>query len=213
MRENRLKLKVCGMREAENIIQLVQLKPDYMGFIFYAPSKRYVRALEQSTLDSIPSHVKKTGVFVNAALEEVNEKIDTYKLDAVQLHGNESPELCESLRAKKVEIIKAFGIDKDFDFGKLAVYSKVADYFLFDTKTDLHGGSGNTFDWSILEGYTLDVPYFLSGGLSIENIGQVKSINDPKLYALDLNSRFELEPAVKDINKLTTVFNEIRTPF
>lgn len=207
-----LKLKVCGMRDAENINRLAQLKPDYIGFIFYPQSKRYADKLESKVLQALPPSIKKTGVFVNASLEEIAEKIEQFKLDAVQLHGQETPEFCKQLKPFNIEIIKAFGVNNDFDFGSLENFDSVCDYFLFDTKTELHGGSGKTFDWSILKRYTLNKPYFLSGGLSAENIREIKSINDSRLFALDLNSRFELQPGLKDIEKLTTVFNEIKIP-
>lgn len=207
-----LKLKVCGMRDAENINRLAQLKPDYIGFIFYPQSKRYADKLESKVLQALPPSIKKTGVFVNASLEEIAEKIEQFKLDAVQLHGQETPEFCKQLKPFNIEIIKAFGVNNDFDFGSLENFDSVCDYFLFDTKTDMHGGSGKTFDWSILKRYTLNKPYFLSGGLSAENIREIKSINDSRLFALDLNSRFELQPGLKDIEKLTTVFNEIKIP-
>lgn len=207
-----VKLKVCGMRDAENIRLLAELKPDYLGFIFYEPSKRYADNLDAAALENLPSCIKKTGVFVNATLEEITEKVQQFKLDAVQLHGQESVEFCMQLKPIGVEIIKAFGIDSEFDFNSLINYQSVIDYYLFDTKTELHGGSGKTFEWTILEKYTLKIPYFLSGGLSAENIKEIRGMNDSRLFALDLNSRFEIQPGLKDIEKLTTVFNEIKIP-
>lgn len=205
-------LKVCGMREAENINLLAALKPNYIGFIFYEFSKRYADKLDSDVLKALPSSIKKTGVFVNASLEEIIEKIEKFELDAVQLHGRESAEFCTELKPFGLEIIKAFGIDAEFDFASLKDFEGIVDYYLFDTKTKLHGGSGETFDWTILERYSFNTPYFLSGGLSAENIKEVKSINDSRLFALDLNSRFEIAPGLKDIEKLTAVFNEIRIP-
>jgi len=208
----KLKLKVCGMRDAENISRLSQLKPDYIGFIFYPQSKRYADNLDSDALQALPSSIKKTGVFVNAGLKEITERIEKFKLDAVQLHGQESPEFCMQLKPYNVELIKAFGINNEFDFSSLESFESIIDYYLFDTKTELHGGSGKTFDWTVLDRYTLNKPYFLSGGLSAENIKEIKSINDSRLFALDLNSRFELQPGLKDIEKLTAVFNEIKIP-
>ena len=207
-----LKLKVCGMRDAENIRALAMLEPDYMGFIFYPQSKRYAADMDVEVLNALPSKIKKTGVFVNAVYTEIIQKIETYKLDAIQLHGAESPEFCIRCKQLNVEVTKAFGVDKDFDFSSLYPYNEAVDYFLFDTKTDLHGGSGKTFDWGILQKYSLQKPYFLSGGLSADNLAEIKQINDARLYALDLNSRFELEPGLKNIEKLTSVFNEIKIP-
>ncbi len=212
MIQKKLKLKICGMRDAENIKQLAMLEPDYIGFIFYPESKRYAAELDIKLLSSLPSEIKKTGVFVDSTYQDIAEKIETYKLDAVQLHGAEKPELCMKIKNLNVQVIKAFGIDNNFDFSNLSSYNEAIDYFLFDTKTKEHGGSGKAFDWELLNQYTLDKPYFLSGGLSIENLAEIKSINDTRLYALDLNSRFELQPGLKDIEKLTSVFNEIKIP-
>ena len=207
-----LKLKVCGMRDADNIRQLAVLNPDYIGFIFYPKSQRYVDFIDEVVLDALPESIKKTGVFVNEDFDVVLEKAMQFKLDAVQLHGNETPEYCAKLIGSKLQVIKAFGIDSEFDFNELNDYKDVVDYFLFDTKTDQHGGSGKTFDWNILSGYNLQIPYFLSGGLSLEHLAEIKKIDDSRLYALDLNSKFELEPGLKDIEKLKTVINEIKVP-
>lgn len=199
------------MRDAENIIELAALKPDYIGFIFYPPSKRYASQLDINILNQLTA-IKKTGVFVDTEYTEIQKKVATYSLDAVQLHGNESPQLCLQLKQSGLEVIKAFGIDNTFDFSLLNDYNSCVDFFLFDTKTDLHGGSGRTFDWQILTKYTLEKPYFLSGGLGADSINAIKQLLDSRLYALDLNSRFELQPGLKDIEKLTSVFNEIRIP-
>jgi phosphoribosylanthranilate isomerase len=212
MIQRKLKLKVCGMRDADNIRQLATLEPDYIGFIFYPNSKRYATNLDLALLRSLPSSIKKTGVFVDSTYQDITEKIEMYQLNAVQLHGAETPELCMKINELGIEVIKAFGIDNNFDFNILSEYNKGVDYFLFDTKTKEHGGSGKVFDWELLNQYTLDKPYFLSGGLSTDNIAEIKSIPDTRLYALDLNSRFELEPGLKDIKKLTAVFNEIKVP-
>lgn len=200
------------MRDAENIKQLAAINPDYIGFIFYAKSKRYAEFLDTSVSETLPSTIKKTGVFVNATYDDIINRIEQNKLDAIQLHGQESPEFCNRFKKDGIEVIKAFGIDSFFDFSALSNYENAVDYFLFDTKTEQHGGSGKTFDWQILKKYALNKPYFLSGGLSADNISEIENINDPRLYALDLNSKFELEPGLKDIEKLTTVFNEIRIP-
>lgn len=200
------------MREAENIRQLAGIEPDYIGFIFYPKSKRYVESVDTSSLSFLPPSVKKAGVFVDASLAEITTRIDRFKLDAVQLHGQESPALCKDLRGLGMEVIKGFGIDNNFNFNTLNSYSGVADYFLFDTKTDQHGGSGKLFDWNLLKQYRLETPYFLSGGLSADNLNEILNIDDSRLYALDLNSRFELEPGLKDIHKLKLFFNRIRIP-
>ncbi len=207
-----LKLKVCGMRDAENIRQLAVLNPDYIGFIFYSKSKRFVEVIDEEVLNALPDTVKKTGVFVDENFDVVVEKIERFKLHAVQLHGNETPEYCIRFKEHKVEVIKAFGLDSNFDFDKLNNYQDAVDYFLFDTKTEQHGGSGKTFNWNILSKYNLQIPYFLSGGLSLEHLTEIRKIDDSRLYALDLNSKFEIEPGLKNIEKLRTFFNEIKVP-
>ncbi len=198
------------MRDPANIKELITLEPDYIGLIFYAPSKRFAENLDPETLSLIPPQIKKAGVFVNEALDEIRQKIKAYNLNAVQLHGSESPEMCKLLKDNKIEVIKAFGMDEDFDFGVLKAYEDFVDFFLFDTKTKLHGGSGLTFNWDLLNGYTLNVPYFLSGGLDADNIFEALKLSDKRFYAIDLNSRFEISPGLKDIAKLKSVFNQIK---
>ncbi|MES2873354.1 MAG: phosphoribosylanthranilate isomerase [Bacteroidota bacterium] len=211
-------IKVCGMREPGNIRELSELKPDYVGLIFYLHSQRFVGDLHADAAAAVSPTSKKTGVFVNESMDTIADAVIQYDLDAVQLHGEESGEFCRTFRKflhnmqteKHVEIIKAFGISERFDFAVLDSYEDFVDYYLFDTKTSQHGGSGETFDWSILENYQGKKPYFLSGGLSAENIEAVKEIKDIRLYGIDLNSKFESEPGVKDINKLRDVFDRIR---
>ncbi|WP_423148053.1 phosphoribosylanthranilate isomerase [Rubrolithibacter danxiaensis] len=205
-----MKIKVCGMREVNNIRELTSLQPDYIGFIFYPKSKRFVQETDPGFLQEIPTKIKKTGVFVNAALDEILDKIKRYRLQAVQLHGDESPAFCQKLKEQNVEVIKAFGIDEAFDFEVLNQYELFTDYFLFDTKTSAYGGSGKVFNWEVLNNYKLGKAYFLSGGLSLQNLAEVKGLNDERIYAVDLNSAFETEPAVKDINKLEQAFKLIK---
>lgn len=207
-----IKLKVCGMRDADNIRQLAALNPDYIGFIFYAESKRYAEFLDSTVLAELPSSIKKTGVFVNATSQDILEKVQKYQLDAIQLHGQESPKFCLEFKNSGIEVIKAFGVDEAFDFNISNAYQSAVDYFLFDTKTPLHGGSGHLFNWDLLKAYMLATPYFLSGGISAEQVSDLLKLTDERLYALDLNSRFEVAPGVKDIEKLTLFFNEIRIP-
>ena len=206
-----LKLKVCGMRLAANIAAVADLQPDYLGFIFYDKSPRLISDVSAELIKYIPSEIKTVGVFVNEAIEKVKEKVSTLKLKAVQLHGSESPEYCAGLKTSfpAVEVIKAFGIDEDFDFAVLAAYLDVADYFLFDTKSKAHGGSGKTFNWSVLDRYIYNKPYFLSGGIDLEHATAIKNISDDRLYALDINSRFETEPGLKDAGKIKEFIKEM----
>lgn len=206
-----LKIKVCGMREEANIQALSQLQPDLIGFIFYPPSKRFVGLdFNQKNLNQIDSEIIKTGVFVNAQLHEIIEFSKLYGFKAVQLHGEESPEFCEEIKKEGLLILKAFGVNEDFNFEQLKPYESLVDYFLFDTKMDSYGGSGKTFDWRVLENYHLNKPFFLSGGLSLENLEEVKMIKSSQFYGVDLNSKFEIEPGLKDIEKLKAVFKLIK---
>lgn len=205
-----LKIKVCGMRDRQNIRALATLGPDYMGFIFYEVSKRFVGGLDPAVLADVPAGIKKTGVFADASSNAVLETMARYHLDAVQLHGSEDPVYCTGLR-KHTEVIKAFGVDEAFDFKQTEAYRDAAQYFLFDTKTVLKGGSGRRFDWKKLAGYTGATPYFLSGGIAAEHVPDIRAIDDPRLYAVDLNSCFETAPGLKDINKLSIVFNLLKT--
>jgi len=197
------RLKVCGMKVPSNIEMVADLQPDYIGFIFYKGSKRYVADLSAQFVKDLPSNIKRTGVFVNEELRTVVERVLEYGLHAVQLHGNEPASYARELKALlDIEVIKAFGIDDQFDFDQLDAYSDYVDYFLFDTKTPDHGGSGRVFNWELLKNYSLDKPYFLSGGIDLESIDEINRIKDERFYAIDINSKFELEPGLKDIDKL-----------
>ncbi|WP_026899367.1 phosphoribosylanthranilate isomerase [Daejeonella oryzae] len=206
-----MKIKVCGMRDSSNIRDLIELKPDYLGLIFYPGSKRYLETLQLELVAEVSQLSKITGVFVNEQPEIVNQKIQLFKLKAVQLHGNESPAYCHSIKMQNpsVELIKAFGIDEDFNFSDLEPFLTVTDFFLFDTKSAQHGGSGKTFDWNVLKQYSYQKPYFLSGGIGLENLDEVLTVSDNRLYAVDLNSRFETEPGFKNIGKLKLAFNKL----
>jgi phosphoribosylanthranilate isomerase len=193
-----MKLKVCGLRDSENIKQVAALQPDYMGFIFYERSKRYIG--NDFIMPFIPSEVKKVGVFVNADPDYVISKIEKYKLDYVQLHGDESAEYCASI-SNHAKVIKAFGVDDNFNFKIVEPYKKQCDYFLFDTKTADYGGSGKHFNWNVLEKYDNQIPFFLSGGIGLEEIEKLR-IKNLNIYAVDVNSKFELAPGIKDIERL-----------
>lgn len=203
-----MKIKVCGLRDPDNIKAVEALAPDYMGFICYDKSPRFIGAMDDDELVNIGTGITKVGVFVDEDADSISKLIYKYKFDAIQLHGNESPEFCDMFK-HEVQVIKAFGIDEHFDFAKLDAYKNNVNYFLFDTKTPVHGGSGQTFDWGILERYKLSVPFFLSGGLSPDNLEEVKNIKHPAFYGVDLNSKFEVSPALKDLDKLKQAFKKI----
>lgn len=207
-----MKLKVCGMRDADNIREVAKLSPDFMGFIFYPKSKRYVG--EDFVMPEIPAGIKKVGVFVNESVENILAKASKYKLDLVQLHGDESPALTTKvwetfvLGPTRAKVIKAFGIDEQFDFLVLNEYETCCDFFLFDTKTKEYGGSGKKFDAGLLKKYNLDKPFFISGGLDLAVTPHLLS-HVPRPFALDINSKFETEPGLKDISKLKSLKNEL----
>lgn len=197
-----LKLKVCGMRDPENIAALSQIQPDYIGFIFYEPSKRFVG--ETFMFFDLDPNIQRVGVFVDASEEYIMKKTVKYFLNAVQLHGNESVELCQNLHARGVSVIKVFSVGESFDFNLLEPYKPYVDFFLFDTKGKEHGGNGVTFDWSVLRNYDGEKPFFLSGGIGLEEITQIAAFDwaGLNLYALDVNSRFETAPGFKNIELL-----------
>ncbi|PWL30591.1 MAG: N-(5'-phosphoribosyl)anthranilate isomerase [Fluviicola sp. XM-24bin1] len=184
-------VKVCGIttpQQAHEISQLV----DYVGFIFHPGSPRFVS-------QSYPSmKAKKVGVLVNVPLQELIQTALLEKLDSVQLHGSESPEYCAAMK-EQVQVIKSFGVDADFDFDQLKAYEPYVDYFLFDTKTPKHGGSGKQFDWRLLKQYQGATPFILSGGLRPESLPQIQEVNHPKLTGIDLNSGFETQPGIKNL--------------
>jgi phosphoribosylanthranilate isomerase len=204
-----MKIKVCGLKFMGNVEAVAALNPDFMGFIFYNRSPRFIDEVPGETLKNLPSSIIKTAVFVNETADTINTLIDQYHFNAIQLHGNESPDFCNSFR-DKVNVIKAFGVNEGFDFDQLIDYTDKVDLFLFDTKTEVHGGSGKTFNWSVLDQYKLNIPFFLSGGLSLDNLEEIKSIRHPQFYGVDLNSKFEVSPGNKNIGQLEKAFDIIK---
>ena len=197
-------IKVCGLKLENQIEKLDQVKRiNWLGFIFYKGSKRFVESINGSVKSA-----KKVGVFVNEDIENLLNIAEINQLDILQLHGEESPEMCKRLKAN-YSIIKAFGMDENFDFSQLANYQENVDYFLFDTKTKGYGGSGNLFDWSILEEYKLNLPFLLSGGISIESLDNIKSFKHKSFIGIDLNSGFENEPGDKNIELVKTFLKQL----
>ena len=205
-----IKIKICGMKFPDNISEITSLQPDYLGFIFYEKSPRNF----EKNIPNLPESIQKVGVFVNASLDEIEEKVKQYELDLVQLHGDESPEFCHSLQQNKFKVIKAFSIDNQFNFNTLNNYINYCDYFLFDTKGTNYGGNGITFDWSVLENYNLNKPYFLSGGIGTENIAEVKSFLTKdyakNCIAIDCNSKLEVSPGLKSTEKTKQLINAFK---
>lgn len=195
-------IKVCGMREETNVREVEQLGADWMGFIFYPKSPRYVG----ETLPYIPGKVKRVGVFVNEDTDRLLALAEKNRLEILQLHGDESPDDCKALQAKGFIVIKAFGIttEKPFPSELTECYEGCCDYFLFDTRTALYGGSGKKFGWELLADYRGGTPFLLSGGISPGDVEAVKAFSHPKCIGIDLNSGFEISPAVKDVQLLQT---------
>lgn len=206
-----LKWKVCGMRDEVNIKDVLTLKPDFMGFIFYPKSPRYVVGiLDKNILGNFPSTTQKVGVFVNQSYSQLVSFGEEYHLDYFQLHGTESPELCKKIQEKGFKVIKAFSVGDEFDFEILATYLPFVNYFLFDTKAQGgYGGHGKKFNWNILQAYTYNIPYFLAGGIDLENVQNIHQLKETPLAVLDVNSKFEIEPGFKDIKKLQLLQNHL----
>ncbi|MBL0274294.1 MAG: phosphoribosylanthranilate isomerase [Chitinophagaceae bacterium] len=197
-----MNIKVCGITEMKQLQQLDGLDIDFAGLIFYKESPRYIGdKISKKELKSADFDLKKVGVFVNPEMIDVLDAIDEYGLDAVQLHGDESPEMCEDL-SSEVEVIKAFRVTDGTDIDKMvAPYDAVCDYYLFDTgglKESL-GGTGQQFDWSILTKAKIEKPFFLSGGIGVDDAAKVKAFTHPDFFGIDINSRFEKSPGVKDM--------------
>jgi phosphoribosylanthranilate isomerase len=205
-----LKIKICGMKYVENIRATAAIHPDYMGFIFYPPSPRYVDDLDPAVVKQLPNTICKVGVFVNESIETMIETTFKYHLNAVQLHGDESPSICETLRKEGLQVIKAFRIATTSDLQAAALYQNTCDFLLFDTKTVLFGGSGKKYPWNILQSYTGHVPFFLSGGIGTDDMGRLQTFHHPLLYAVDVNSRFETSPGQKDVSALNHFINQLK---
>ncbi len=200
-----MNIKVCGITEMKQLQQLDGLDIDFAGLIFYKDSPRYIGdMLKKSEVKNADFDLKKSGVFVDPEMIEVLDAIDEYGLEVVQLHGNESPEMCEDL-SDEVEVIKAFHIkDNNVDIDELvADYDNACDYYLFDKATDYSiGGTGQQFDWSILLKAKIEKPFFLSGGIGVEDAARLKAFKHPDFFGVDINSKFELTPGMKDMAKL-----------
>jgi len=190
---------------------LANLPIDWMGLIFYEKSPRYVGGLSPEALICLPCQIKRVGVFVNESAQVILEKVNAYNLAAVQLHGSETPDVCRELKQHGLEVIKAFAISEKDDFDVCIGYETACDYFLFDTKSPNYGGTGNSFNWLLLSHYTNNTPFLLSGGINKESAGEIKKITHNKLAGVDLNSRFETEPGVKETTKINQFIKEIKS--
>lgn len=197
-----MKLKVCGMKYQDNIEAVASLQPDFLGFIFHEESPRHF----EEAIPDLPKSIHKVGVFVDKTVEFITNQIEKHKLSAIQLHGHESPEMCRILKSTNAKIIKVFSIKDTFDFSVLTPYEEVCDYFLFDTKGKLPGGNGYTFNWDVLTDYPSTKPFFLSGGIGLNQIEKLKEFQTSETskycFAIDVNSKFEIEAGLKNIEEL-----------
>jgi phosphoribosylanthranilate isomerase len=198
---NKLQIKVCGITQERDLAELVEMAIPYAGLIFYDKSPRFVEnKLTAAQVKLFTGKIKKVGVFVNEKPEKIKAIIEEYELDAIQLHGDETPGFCEELQ-KEITVIKAFSIKAENNISEaVKPYLSSVDYFLLDTAGKNYGGNGRTFDWNILADYNNDVPYFLSGGIAPEHAEKIMQLNQDKLIAVDINSRFEISPGVKNIS-------------
>lgn len=201
-------IKVCGLRDPDNIREIFDLSPDFAGFIFFPGSKRFVADPRTLTwINDLSDKPTITGVFVNQSLSDIHRVMEELELDALQLHGHESPEYCHNLKRQGMLVIKSFGIHKDFRWSILEPYDDAVDMFLFDTASVQFGGTGKSFDWTLLDGYLGAAPFFLSGGIGP---GMRVWPKNPSFIGIDLNSRFELHPGMKDVQLLKSFMNEFR---
>lgn len=208
-----LKLKVCGMKYAGNLAEIALIKPEFLGFIFYENSPRYMaESLIAENLNTLPDSIQKVGVFVNASYQFILEMTKRYELDLVQLHGGEEVDFCFRLKAAGIKIIKVFHVDNAIDLDLLKTFQQVADYFLFDTKSKLYGGTGTEFNWQALDQYNLATPYFLSGGVGLDNIENLKQLTVLP-YALDVNSKFEIKPGFKNVKTVRQLKEKMASTF
>ena len=206
-----LMIKICGMREQENMLEVANLKPDLMGFIFYPASPRYAaNILNPEIFTRFPAGIKKVGEFVNTDFDEIKGTVYKYSLDMVQLHGDESPETCRRLSETGIHVIKSFNIKDSTGFKLCAEYIPYTNYFLFDASTSKYGGSGKKFDWKILDNYELGHPFFLSGGITPGDVYKILEIINPAFYGIDLNSKFEVKAGLKEVKTLEKFVHDIR---
>jgi len=205
------KVKVCGICDVQNVKEIAGAGADYLGFIFYPGSKRFVgKNPDTSLFCQVSSGILKAGVFVDEKADMILKTSERYNLDIIQLHGKESSDYCRSLKAYGLLIIKAFGINSNFDFNQLNPYMNTCDFFLFDTQSINYGGSGSKFDWRKIAGYQLDKPFFLSGGIGPDDVQIIKAFDHSRFFGVDINSRFETSHGVKDAGMVKKFIDEIK---
>jgi phosphoribosylanthranilate isomerase len=206
-------IKVCGLKETANVKELLKKgTPDLLGMIFYEKSKRYIGD-ESFEIGETSSHISKVGVFVNASIEQIIQMQQAFGLEWVQLHGDEDLEYISVLRTQtNMKIIKVFRVEDKIDLEAVKPFGPFVDYFLFDTQTAAYGGSGNRFDWQALEQYNLETPFIVSGGIDLEHVSEITALfkKIPQMAGVDINSKFETAPGIKDPEKVARFINIIR---
>lgn len=202
-----MRVKICGLTKLDNAMEIAALGPDMIGFIFHPGSPRYANVHEvRKIVKALPEDITTVGVFVNRPLQHVMDVMRLTGLDAVQLHGYEDVQTCAILKEAGYQVIKVFHVESDIDFEKVEPYTPHCDLFLFDTKTKKYGGSGKHFNWEILQYYPFDTPFFLSGGIGPADLEQIRSLDLPNLTGIDVNSKIETLPGVKNVNKAKMLF-------
>jgi phosphoribosylanthranilate isomerase len=206
-----MKVKVCGMRDARNVKEISEASPDFIGFIFYGGSKRFVgNEPSMHIFLNVPERTEKVAVFVNETPERVIGIAEKYRIGTIQLHGNETPHFCSMMKSSGLAVIKAFGIDTGFNFDLLVPYLDACDYFLFDMKSESLGGSGMKFNWSLLERYVYNKKFFLSGGIGSNDADLIRSFSHSQMFCIDINSRFEISPGLKDPVIVRDFINKVK---
>lgn len=192
-------VKVCGLKHADNLAEVVEAKPDMVGFIFFPQSPRYVEESAAKALSHTSvGNTHRVGVFVDSNLQHIEQTVARFGLDAVQLHGSETPQLCEQLKQRGLTVIKAFRVGEEYSFTETELYVGSCNLFLFDAVGSRAGGNGIPFQWNLLDSYSANVPFLLSGGIGEEHLSAIKALKHPLLLGVDINSRFEVVPGVKD---------------
>lgn len=205
-----MKVKVCGMADVNIMHQLAKLNISMLGFIFYPKSPRYmVEKIPAEEISKLPENIQKVGVFVNASEEEILSMATKFHLTTIQLHGSETPEFCKKIKEHGLKVWKAFNLTKNNNFQS---YSPFCEYFLFDTPSEKHGGTGEKFDWSLLNTYKGNIPFLLSGGISANDAEEVKQIQHPQMAGIDINSKFEITPGIKNVELIKKFIAKILPP-
>ncbi len=204
-------VKVCGMADSRNMLQVAALKPDMLGFVFYPTSPRYAGYLPEKEVKTLDEDILRVAVFVNEEADKMEHTACRYGISVLQLHGNETPDLCGEMRMRGFKVIKALGVETAGDFRMLPVYEKSCDWFLFDTKSKKYGGTGQKFSWSLLRAYRGELPFLLSGGIGVEDVEKIEEVKENEKFAgVDLNSRFEKVPGVKDTGLLIRFMEKLK---